>query len=688
MHETFSGVNPDMSEKHVNELLDVYAALLKDAQYAYPTMKMDFERDLTRLQRSVKQRGIQVFLVDLPAVGKHLDRCLSNGQYIPSGLPLTKRSSRGVAIPHFLRGLYLLVFHTSGYLKDEADVQAVFFLRQILFAAKKTELACPVIRVVQEMENFIAVDESLPEPCRFWSGDAFAPSTLMKGDEYEPDYSADESRLYSGFRTSDLIGCRVRTLPPRECEVLRRVLAVLDFVSGAVTSSIGDYDPDRWKFRHGPGAISERIGPSNKFAWTHWPDSLETEYPIADYGYYSHSSWADSAYRSNLPSSEELESRMVAVPKDFRKPRLIAAEPASKMWCQQNLAHFFSERTRATWLGQFVRFRDQTANQQLCSLGSLDGSLATIDLSMASDRVTCLCVGQLFRSNPKLLRSLRATRTRSVRLTRPAGLPKGVPFMDRSVQLRKFSTMGNACTFPVESLLFLAIALAATLTSRRLKPCMRNVLALTGEVAVYGDDIIVPVDSRELVVEALELLWFKVNAGKSFWNGNFRESCGVDSFRGVNVTPAYWKTPYDGGPETLESVVETRNNFYQKFLLNTAAQLSSTLPGLVPNVAQRSGVFGLKSRLPVSNSHLKERYNEDLQRYEIRALTMKSSQSRSPTNDDTALFQFFIEEPGPGIPWTHGFLQRPTTKSKLRWVSRDLVTEMSQTPEIGLIDDG
>jgi hypothetical protein len=677
-----------MSNCHVRELEQVYSRLFQDAVYAYPTLKMEFEKDLTRLLRSAKQRGIQVFLVDLPAVGRHLDRCLSNGQYIPSGLPLTKRSSRGVAIPQFLRGLYLLVFHASGSLMDEADTQAVFFLRQICYAAKKTELDCPVDKVVQEMQNFVAVDELLPEPCRFWCTDALAPSTLKSGEE--DDYSdsvSGHAGEYRGFRLSQLIGERVRTLPPCKRERLKSVLAVLDFVSGIVTTTIGDYNPDRWKFRHGPGAISERIGPSNKFDWTNWPDSLETEYPIADYGYYSYSSWADSAHRSNLPSSEELESRMVAVPKDFRKPRLIAAEPAAKMWCQQNLAHYFAERCRKSWIGQFVRFHDQTPNQLLCKVGSLDGSLATIDLSMASDRVSCHCVGQLFRSNPKLLRSLRSTRTRSVRLSRPAHLPQGIEFEDRSVRLRKFSTMGNACTFPVESLLFFTIAVAATLTSRGLRPCMKNVLNLTGQVAVYGDDIIVPVDSRELVVETLELLWFKVNEHKSYWNGSFRESCGVDSFRGVNVTPAYWKTLYDGGPGTLASVVETSNNFYQKFLLKTAAYLASTLPRLVPHVVQRSGVFGLKSRLPVTNPHLKMRYNDDLQRYEIRAMSTYVVQPRSPTNDDTALFQFFNEEPGPGIPWTHGFLQRPRTKVRMRWVCLEHVTEMPQPRLSGLLDD-
>jgi hypothetical protein len=205
---------------------------------------------------------------------------------------------------------------------------------------------------------------------------------------------------------------------------------------------------------------------------------------------------------------------------------------------------------------------------------------------------------------------------------------------------------------------------------------MKEVEALVGQVAVFGDDVVIPVDSRELFVDALEILDFKVNLGKSFWTGKFRESCGVDSFSGVTVTPAYWKTFYDGGPESLASVVETHNNFYQKFLLRTSAYLASTLPRLVANVAQHSGVLGLKTRLPVANPSLLERYNDHLQRFETRALTLIASQDRSPTNDDTALLQFFTEDPGPGIPWTHGVPQRPRIQVKPRWVSTtDLVAQ-------------
>lgn len=120
-----------MSNRHVEELSKVYVALFEDAKYAFPTLGDEFEKDLVRLRNAVKQRGIYVYLVDLPALCKHFDRCLDNGEYKLSGLPLSKRYSNRVVIPKFLRGLYLLIFHSEGRLKENYDVQAIFFVRQI-----------------------------------------------------------------------------------------------------------------------------------------------------------------------------------------------------------------------------------------------------------------------------------------------------------------------------------------------------------------------------------------------------------------------------------------------------------------------------------------------------------------------------------------------------------------------------
>jgi hypothetical protein len=191
---------------------------------------------------------------------------------------------------------------------------------------------------------------------------------------------------------------------------------------------------------------------------------------------------------------------------------------------------------------------------------------------------------------------------------------------------------------------------------------------LIGQVAVYGDDIIVPVDSRELLVEALEVLDFKVNAQKSYWTGKFRESCGVDAYCGENITPAYWRTFNDGGPAALASTVETRNNFYKKFLLSAADRLASTTPRGIPTVHMSSGVFGFKSFLGAETSGFKHRENPNLQRTEVFVLRTKVQQPKTAIEDDSALLQYFTEAPSPYTKWTSGVPQRPKHKAVFGWV--------------------
>lgn len=637
-----------MSKCHVGELSEVYEALFKDASSTFPALSAEFERDLNRLRVIVGSRGIRVYLEYLPAVGKHFDRCLSVGQYDPPGLPLTKRRSGGELAPKFLGGLFLLVFHDDGSLREDCNVEAVFFIRQILFAAKKAAYPCSYASVVDSVKDLVETDIALPEPEQFWKAES--PLELKK------------PQPYLGFGKSRLLKTRVTTLSPEKRDEMSIFLINLDMVSRLITTTLGSYDPSEWRFKHGPGAIAERTGPTNKYCWENWSNVLDSEYPVADYGYHSYSSWAGVLGSESSIRGESPCSRLVAVPKSFSGPRLIAAEPSEHQWCQQSLWHYFRVRTERSWLSSFVQFQDQTSNQDLCTKGSVDGLLSTVDLSSASDRVTPHVVGNFFRSQDRLLRCLRATRTRflSQDLT-----DKVSPL----IELRKFSTMGSACTFPVQTLIFLGIAIASVLTKRKNAPTLENVRTLAGEVAVFGDDIVIPTDSRELFVSALEVLYFKVNTNKSYWSGNFRESCGVDAFRGVNVTPAYWRAPYDSSPESLAMTIEVSNNFYKKFLLNTSERIASTLPNGVPQVAMASGVNGCLTRMEPQNQRLRKRWNRDLQRAEIEVLSLSAKQKRSPTGDDSALFQYFTERPEPTTKWTHGIAQRPQIRKKMRWVS-------------------
>jgi hypothetical protein len=542
------------------------------------------------------------------------------------------------------------VFDGSGSLRDDYDIEAILFLRQLLYVGKKAQIHCGEEAVARECTEFFDVDSELPEPESFWN----------------LDYPTHKHvAVYDGFSKSFMYIQRVREAPVPDQVPLLTVLKAMDFVSAAISSALGEYSHRDWKFRHGPGVVSTAPRFFNKYYWKSWSNRLENVFPIAECGYHNFSSWADHVELQD-PDSVEPFSKLIDVPKSFTKPRLIAAEPGEHQWCQQNIWHYFDSRVGRSWISNFVRFHDQTRNQELCRRASEDGSLATVDLSAASDRITCHAVGQMFRQNSGLLLALQATRTRSMFQTQTLNKPE-------LVRLRKFSTMGNACTFPVETLLFLTAAIASVLVTRRMPLKLQSILALSEEVAVFGDDIIVPTDSRELMLGTLSVLHAKVNTDKSFWNGKFRESCGLDAYDGVDVTPTYWRNPNRSGPESCASAIEVRNSFHKKFYLRVSAYLASTIPVALPTVPMTSGHLGLKSYAGGHNDAIKRRWNPTLQRMEALVPTLIAGAQKLPIRDDSALLQFFTEDPDPSLPWKSGVPQKPSVRMDYRWVPDELI---------------
>lgn len=617
-------------------LLGLYADIFQDIKRAYPAMEKDLSKDMSSLRRSIECRGVELVAIHFVSLARHFDRCLAKGQYSPSGLPLTKRCRAGEQAPRFLRRLFLLVFNPNGSLKDCPDIQAIFFIRQIYLLAKKARLSCPQDAIDREVKRLIDHDKTLPQPNVSWDSE--------EGEVNAQGFTQGHAPLL----TSDADFRRRR---------VRQLLWVLDRVSGILTSSLGVFTPSMWRFRHGPGAVSEGPRNSDKYSWNSWEPILESEFPIADYGFHSYASWARSLQLDELPSGNLVASRLVAVPKTLDTPRLIAAEPASKQWCQQALLDYFYTRAKGCWIHKFVRFDDQTQNQELCRLGSRTGDLCTIDLSAASDSVSCWFVGNLFRANPTLLRALRAVRTRHLRQT----ISRKSPEVTR---LRKYSMMGSAVTFPIESLGFLAICLSGVLVARGLRPTLQNIRAIEG-VSVFGDDLIIPRDSWEHVTDLLEVCYFKVNTHKSFNEGNFRESCGVDSFRGEGVTPAYWRGPYTCEPEDVLALGQLHNHLYNRWLL-TAAQRIGRMVDLPP-CSTNSGAVGLQSRLPVVIS-APNRYCHRHQVWKVLVPTFTSRSQTSSFDDDRAIFQYFTEKPSPLTKWSNGLRSRIRLSRRMRWI--------------------
>ena len=647
-----------MPNSYVKSLQGLYSSLLEDVTRTFPTYYHEAARDLSRILLLMENNGIAFITISLPAMGKHLDMCLSTGHLTSSEIMGFKPYRRGVTIPLLFKGMWLRVFHESGMLRENPDIDAILMLRQLLNAAKKLRRECDESKTADAVRDFFRLDQSLRLPTLSWGGDRL-------------DHCTDE-RLslidgYSSVREPDLFGA---TAPGGK--VGSNLLETIQRTADIVSTSFGWFDPAEWRAKHGPGAVADaKLGKSSKYSFPTWPAKLDWYFPMDCFGFANASYWVDhlvSECGSHV--NREDPSRLIAVPKTQKGPRLIAAEPTSHQWAQQTIKDFLTVKVRKTPIGKSIRFNDQRPNQDFAKSASTTGSHWTIDLSSASDCVSCWLVERIFRANKPLLSALHSARTR--------WLVNQITSEPKYHMIRKFAAMGAATTFPVQTIIYTIVCVGAMLDELGLEPSSENIAMMSRQVRVFGDDIVVPSTVGESVVEVLTYLGFRINPSKTFGTGRFRESCGVECYDGHEVTPAYFLDFYDQSRSTtVATVVETSNNFFKKGFWVTATWLKSTLPQSLqqelPVVQTVSGQFGLQSFSGVDVSHLKTRWNAQLQRKEFRVVTVKSRNLRTKTGTSAELLQYFVEKPSPDTLWESGYDQRPTPKVGRRWVPADVL---------------
>jgi hypothetical protein len=208
---------------------------------------------------------------------------------------------------------------------------------------------------------------------------------------------------------------------------------------------------------------------------------------------------------------------LFTVPKNSKIDRAACKEPDMNMYLQKGIGGFIRRRLRTVG----IDLNDQSVNQELARIGSIDGSLATIDLSSASDSISDRLVWELLP--PDLYSFLSDIRSHR------ALMPDGTCH-----RWELFSTMGNGFTFELETLIFWALSKAVAINH-----------GCSGRISVYGDDIIVPVEICSQVLALLSACGFIPNKDKTFTTGWFRESCGAHFFKGVDVKPFYIRKPVD-----------------------------------------------------------------------------------------------------------------------------------------------
>lgn len=556
-------------------------------------------RDLRRLADRFENEGLAFFSLALPRFGAGIESGLERGYLDAADFPGFSTGRQG--IPRLFGVFTRLVFDEQGILLDKPAPLAIAALRQLAYTYKKLKELCREDKIITAYKKFIEVEAEL-----------------------------------AGFRIHSADWTNYISL----CNVLW----------GSAISQIEVWSTTP---KHGPGATADKRINNKKYVWHKWHDRLENYFPLL------RNCYPESAYGTeyfdrieSIKPEDEQPVKVIAVPKTAKTPRIIAIEPTCMQYVQQGLAR---ELIRVLENGKLtkghINFKDQSVNQRLALHGSIDGGLATIDLSDASDRVLLSIVEPMFRSNPELWGAILACRSMRAQIETTGQI----------IPLQKFASMGSALCFPIESMVFYTLCILGQLRDRKMEITHANVSTLARGTYVYGDDIVIPARTTQAVFDTLQSFGCKVNTHKSFYRGLFRESCGCDYYAGQDVTPVYVRqhSPKSRKKVTqVLSAVATMNQFYKIGLWQTAQYMRNSIESVIgelPVLPENTEGIGFESFLAKPSLNTVEderlyisrfrtaRWNKQNQHFEIKGLVVSPITKGDRIDSYPALMRFFLE---------------------------------------------
>ncbi len=639
-------------------------SLLIDFKRLHPGVK-GLDRDFITIKQRVKHEGYGFLTIALPALDAALVRGLAEERFTcPDGF----KKIRGGSIPEFLQGMIGEIFDSvTGTLKVDTECVYLRDVHTFLLTFKKTQLTADGEELLHRkaVNEFYQCDETassvvipdrqdhliglvgrtilLPlhrkdtederyyrhgpgavqENCstnQKWSGLLLQLEKAETPDWYGTTNFFDGIRLCGRLLTVDDTGRSERIeegalrLKPQSLRTRRNSLSLSVWRSQG-SEGVSDLKSD--------GACQAPSGNESDRRLL-LPDGRRGK--------------GRSFQRGNLDTSlrpRGASAKLISVLKNSTSRRTITIEPLLRQYLQQGLNSMLRESiTECRILRNCLALTDQSINQVLALEGSRTGKWATIDLKSASDLLSVSLVKSVFRHHPNFLGCMMDARS-------PMVYTSGSK--DPAVYMGKFAGMGNATTFPVQSVCFAVIGIAAILDTWGLKPTYGRVMRASRLVRVYGDDIIIHADYAHQVVKWLHDVGLKVNVKKSFLKGNFRESCGVEAFRGVEITPLYirhWPHNVGESPSVCAHLVSASNHYWLQGLYSASNYLKEIVEAHLgielPLVSSQSGSLGWFSRQDAVAPH---KWCSRTHQFLTRTFALKPLKLRDELDGDAALLK-------------------------------------------------
>jgi len=503
--------------------------------------------DLKKIKARVEAEGLSFLTITLASYGKALETGLDQGFVAEEMFQISARSKEHPGLPSLLSGFLRLVFDPcSGRLLEDPSVDAIQALRQLTLMWAKISADTTEDRKMFTLRQFLKCEQEVRQA----------------------DANRTERDLSRFKRLATLLWA----------DVLQPVDE--DIYHGRIVP------------RHGPGTTAEGVTGNRKYTQTVWTERLERVFPFLDHALPSPSYYHQLDEVEFLEPGAEMPVRVVTVPKTLKSPRVIAIEPLCMQYAQQGVleslvSHLEGRDNPFRWV---IGFADQEPNRRMAYEGSLTRELATLDLSEASDRVSNQLVREMVAHWPNVAAALDATRSRKADV------------LGKTYRLAKFASMGSALCFPIEAMVFVTVIFVGIEQALNRQLTKGDIQSFRRRVRVYGDDIVVPTEYAVEVAGKLEDFGLRVNTGKSFWTGKFRESCGREYYDGHDVSIVRVRSMLPSRPQDAHELISTvslRNQLYFAGYWRTCAWLDAVLEDLIPfpHVTPDSSVLGRHSLL-------------------------------------------------------------------------------------------
>lgn len=220
--------------------------------------------------------------------------------------------------------------------------------------------------------------------------------------------------------------------------------------------------------------------------------------------------------------------KAMCVPKQLNALRVVCPERAYNAQLQNALMLCIRSFWKRRKLDGMFCWANQELSRQAAREGAATGRFATVDSTAASDTIFRDWMREINHPSLNFLMEY---------------MPTHVKWGSKVYPMEMFGTMGSPLTWYVMMvMLYVECRLSEAIThfGEEIDVLRRSVRGYIGQLFFVGDDVVLPAEWADTLMDVMRRLYRIPNAEKTFVTGPYRESCGIEALGNRDISRVYY----------------------------------------------------------------------------------------------------------------------------------------------------